>query len=60
MGLRLKIVMEELILIKPTAEYGTQIMEYRQEFLDAGDSMDGCGPLRRLDNPTEYLKVCAD
>ena len=60
MGLRIKIVMEELILIKPTAEYGVQIMEYRQEFLDSGDSMDGCGPLRRLDNPTEYLKVCAD
>ena len=52
--------MEELILIKPTPEYSIQIMEYRQEFLDTGDSMDGCGPLRRLDNSTEYLKVCAD
>ena len=52
--------MEELILIKPTAEYGTQIMEYRQEFLDAGDSMDGCGPLRRFDNSLEYLRACKD
>ena len=60
MGLRLKIVMEELILIKPTAEYGTQIMEYRQEFLDAGDSMDGCGPLRRFGNLAEYLRFCSD
>jgi predicted acetyltransferase len=52
--------MEELILIKPTAEYGTQIMEYRQEFLDAGDSMDGCGPLRRFDNSLEYIRACKD
>ena len=60
MGLRLKIVMEELILIKPSVKYGAQIMEYRQEFLDAGDSMDGCGPLRRCDNTTEYLNFCSD
>ena len=60
MGLRLKIVMEELILIKPTAEYGVQIMEYRQEFLDAGDSMDGCGPVRRFGNLAEYLRFCSD
>ena len=52
--------MEELILIKATNLYSEQIMEYRQEFLDSGDSMDGCGPLRRFDNPTKYLKVCAD
>lgn len=51
--------MNELFLIKPTIEYGKQIMEYRQEFLDAGDSMDGCGPLRRLENPDEYIKTCA-
>ena len=52
--------MKELDLIKPTVEYAKQIMEYRQEFLDAGDSMDGCGPLRRLDDPEEYLKACKD
>lgn len=52
--------MEELILIKPTTEYGTQIMEYRQEFLDVGDSMDGCGPLRRFDNYLDYLSICKD
>ena len=49
--------MEEFILIRPTSEYASQIKEYRQEFLDAGDSMDGCGPLRRLEDPDEYLKV---
>ncbi len=52
--------MEELILIRPTSEYATQIVEYRQEFLDAGDSMDGTGPLRRFENPEEYIKVCRE
>ena len=52
--------MEEFILIRPTSEYASQIVEYRQEFLDAGDSMDGCGPLRRLENTEEYLKACKD
>ena len=52
--------MENLILIRPTAEYANQISEYRQEFLDAGDSMDGCGSLRRLDNPLEFIQKCID
>ena len=52
--------MEEFILIKPTIEYAEQIKEYRQEFLDAGDSMDGTGPLRRFEDPEEYIKTCAE
>ena len=52
--------MEEFILIRPTDEYASQIAEYRQEFLDSGDSMDGCGPLRRIEDPHEYLKLCKD
>ena len=52
--------MEEFILIRPTSEYASQIVEYRQEFLDAGDSMDGTGPLRRFENPEEYIKTCAE
>ena len=52
--------MEEFILIRPTSEYATQIIEYRQEFLDAGDSMDGTGPLRRTSNPEEYIQICLD
>ncbi len=52
--------MEEFILIRPKSEYASQIAEYRQEFLDAGDSMDGCGPLRRLEDPEEYIRVCKD
>ena len=52
--------MDALILRKPTIEYASQIAQYRQEFLDAGDSMDGCGPLRKLDDPNEYIRVCEE
>ena len=52
--------MEEFILLRPTSEYASQIIEYRHEFLDAGDSMDGSGPLRRFENPEEYIKICAE
>ena len=48
---------EKLRLILPTAEYREQIAAYRQEFLDAGDSMDGTGPLRRMADPMEWLAV---
>ena len=52
--------MEDFILIRPTSEYASQIVEYRQEFLDAGDSMDGTVPLRRTSNPEEYIQICLD
>lgn len=52
--------MEELLLIRPDNEYAKQIAEYRQEFLDAGDSMDGCGSLRRIEDPFEYIQKCID
>lgn len=52
--------MSDFILIKPSFDYGEQIMEYRREFLDAGDSMDGCGSLRVIDNGEEYVKKCLD
>ena len=50
--------MEQFILIKPTIKYASQIIEYRQEFLDTGSSMDGTGTLRRIENPEEYIKIC--
>ena len=52
--------MEDFILIRPTSEYVSQLTEYRQEFLDADSSMDGCGPLRRFEDPKEYIQVCKD
>lgn len=50
--------MLDMILIRPSDEYASQISEYRQEFLDVGDSMDGCGPLRRIEDPKEYVRIC--
>ena len=49
---------EEIVFIKPSSEYAKEIGEYRQEFLNAGDHMDGCGPLRKYENPEEYIEVC--
>lgn len=50
--------MSKLVLIKPTEKFAEQISQYRQEFLDSGESMDGCGSLRRLDDPIEYIQKC--
>lgn len=47
-------------LVKPSAKYAEQIKAYRQEFLDSGDSMDGCGSLRTMDNPQDFIKKCND
>ena len=52
--------MEDFILIRPTSEHASQLSEYRQEFLNAGGSMDGCGPLRRFEDPIEYIQMCKD
>ncbi|MBE6581693.1 MAG: GNAT family N-acetyltransferase [Ruminococcaceae bacterium] len=49
--------MNNLILIRPSVEYACQIKEYRQEFLDAGDSMDGTGALRRTLDPYEFIRM---
>ena len=45
-----------MMLIEPSTEYADQIRAYRQEFLDRGDSMDGTGPLRRMDDPEEWIE----
>ncbi len=47
-----------MILIEPTAEYCRQIQEYRQEFLDCGDSMDGTDGLRRMEDPKNWVDHC--
>ena len=50
--------MNDFILMRPTAAYADQIRELRQEFLDAGSSMDGMGPLRRMEDPEAYFAFC--
>lgn len=52
--------MEGFILVKPTMEYAEQIAEYRSEFLEVGDSMDGTGALRNIADPAEYIKSCEE
>ena len=39
---------QELILVNPSEEYLKELLDYRNEFLANGNSMDGCGPLRNL------------
>lgn len=51
---------QTLILMRACFEYAEQIREYRQEFLDCGDSMDGCGSLRRIEDPYEYIQRSID
>ncbi len=47
--------MEACKLIKPDISYIDGITSFRQEMLDANSSMDGTGPLRRMDNIVEWL-----
>lgn len=50
--------MDDFILIRPTSAYADQIVEFRQEFLAADSSMDGTGPLRRMEDPEAYIVRC--
>lgn len=47
--------MDELILTRPTEKYAAEITAYRKEFIEASDSMDGCGSLRRIADPLEWI-----
>ena len=44
-----------LKLIEPTMEYDREIQDYKREFLEADNSMDGCGSLRRFENTADWL-----
>ena len=48
--------MEKLKLIQPTPEYLPQVWAYRQECLDVGSSMNGCGPMKKKQTAEEWLK----
>ena len=47
--------MEQYVLVRPAIAHSEEITAYRKEFLDAGDSMDGTGPLRRMEQPQAYI-----
>lgn len=46
--------MHTLKLIRPTQEYADQVMAYRQEMLDNGDSLDGCAALEDTNSYAEW------
>lgn len=48
--------MEGLKLVLPSREYCDQIVSYRQEFIDNGDSMDGTSSLRKYEDPQQWLQ----
>ena len=52
--------MSRIKLIFPTEEYSEDIMAYKSEFIESGDSMDGCGCLRRADTAGLWLQFCRD
>lgn len=48
--------MEQCKLIKPDLSYEEDIISFRKEMLDANSSMDGTGPLRRMNHIAEWLE----
>ena len=46
---------DNCILVKPDETMLAEIVSYREAFLAAGESMDGTGPLRRMEDPLEWL-----
>ena len=50
--------MDELRLAIPDESLLDEIAAYRQAMLNADSSMDGCGPLKRMENPTEWIAFC--
>ena len=48
--------METWTLVRPTEAHLDEVRAYREAFLAAGDSMDGAGPLRRCEDPKEWLR----
>ncbi|MBS4538446.1 GNAT family N-acetyltransferase [Clostridium sp. D2Q-11] len=48
--------MDKCMLIKPDISFKSDIQAFRKEMLDANSSMDGTGPLKRMDNIEEWLE----
>ena len=44
----------ELLFVRPAEEYSAEIAQYRREFLDAGDHMDGCGLKLPVGEPNSF------
>lgn len=47
--------MEDMILVRPDMTMADEIMDYKNEFLAAGSSMDGTGGLRKCETAQEWI-----
>ena len=47
--------MNKLILIRPTKEYGEQVMNFKKAFIENNDSFDGCAGLEDVSSYDEWL-----
>ena len=55
---RVKRPYTDLELVEADDIYADEISSFRQEFIDCKDHMDGCGSLRKYDNPQDYIENC--
>lgn len=49
--------MEKLQLVRPAMCYEKELLAYRREFIESGDSMDGSSSLRRYENIKDWLMM---
>lgn len=47
--------MSEIILLRPTARYAEQVMSYKEEMSQNGDSFDGCADLQNVRTFEEWM-----
>lgn len=52
--------MESIKLIKPAPQYKQAIIEYRDEFMNAGETIHGSGGLDRISSIEEWFQHCVD
>jgi len=46
---------QRILLAEPTLEYEAQVMSYREQFLQSGDSFDGCAGLEETERYKDWL-----
>lgn len=49
--------MEKMRLVRPTMNYEKELLAFRREFIESGDSMDGSSSLRRYENIKDWLMM---
>ena len=47
--------MRELMLVRPSKLYAKQVMSYKEEMLQCGDSFDGCAGLEDVQSFDEWI-----